>query len=342
MNNTMKKIISTISFLTLIVLVIATSCKKTETSSINNNTNNELTSNEQVIFNKLLSFNNKIKHGIRDAEPMTLDSAEWYLESYYNVADARTEDPYKNKRKDTTYYTLPLNAEGMVEFADMNSMYNEMLADLDSLEVLIADPSIFPVYGMLDLISSNSSSASFMLTTGFGSNFNGNYEPFNEDDDWHWGDMKGKCDGSYMWENDGGQELKRRLNNPYFQWAGPGSFINAITKNVYYYMYPDVNNENPEPNVDYMIYYEESTINKPLPCLENDEMTYYLNMAHDIIYTYVNQYLPNTNLHGQRPTGKAFIDFDIWTPSGTNNGTYWWEHQYFINYGTRINLQLPD
>jgi len=338
----MKKTFSIISIITVVFITLF-SCSKKQNDFVDKVKTNNLTEYETTILNKLTNFKHKLNSNLRDNDPMTLDSAEWYMESYYNVVEARTEDPYKNVRKDTTYYTLPLNSQGMVEFADMNSMYNQMLSDLDSLEYLIANPNIFPVYGMLDLLSSNGSSADFMLTTGFGSSYNGNYEPFDADDDWHWGNMQGRCDGTYLWVSDGGQELKRRLNNPYFQWAGPGSFIDPVSRNAYYYEYPDVNNENPESNVGYLIYYEESTINNPLPCLENDEMTFYLNKAHDIIYTFDNQNLPGTTtLYGKRPAGKAFMSFDIYTPDGTVNNNYYWEHEYFIKYGTRINLPLPD
>ena len=37
------------------------------------------------------------------------------------------------------------------------------------------------------------------------------------------------------------------------------------------------------------------------------------------------------------------MEFDIYTPSGTtSNSLYYWEHTYYIKYGIRINLPLPD
>ena len=211
-----------------------------------------------------------------------------------------------------------------------------MLSDLDSLEIVIADPNILAVFARLELLTTNASEAEFMLVTGFGNYYNSIYWPFFDDDDWYFGNMLGRCDGTYIYESDGGQELKTRLNNPYIQWVGPGSFVDPVQRHAFYYEYPDVNNENPEPNVDYMIYYEESP--NGLQCLENEELTFYLNMAHNIFYTYDTQFLPNTTLHGKRPFGKAFMNMTICTPSGDD----WWEHKYYMFYGTRINLPLPD
>jgi len=275
---------------------------------------------------------------------MTLDSAEWYMETNFNVDEARTEEPYRITRKDSTYYVLPLNKNGLVEFNDMYNMYNQMLSDLDSLEIVIADPDVLPIFGSLELLTSNANEAEFMLVTGFGSYFNGNYAPFYDDDDWKWGNMLGHCDGTNQWESDGGQELKVRLNNPFFAWAGPGSFIDDEEKIPHYYDYPDIYNEHPQPDsVDYFIFYQEGL--GFFPCLENEELDFYLDKAHDIIYTYEDNFLPGSStLKGQRPAGKAFKNFNIWTPDGTlPNDDHWWEHVYFIHYGTRVNLpQQPN
>ena len=144
--------------------------------------------------------------------------------------------------------------------------------------------------------------------------------------------MQGKCDGTYQWVSDAGLKLRSKLNNPLIQWALPGAWINTEQRQAFYDEYPDVNNENPESNVDYMIYYEEAS---SLQCLEYDELNFYLSKAHEIFYTYDNQCLPNTNLFGKRPPGKHFIDMDIWARDSTG---VWYEHRYYMNYGVRVNI----
>jgi len=223
----------------------------------------------------------------------------------------------------------------------MNTMYNQMLSDLDSLEIIIADPDVIPVFAILDILTSNAEEAELRLVIGFGYYSSGNYAPFYDDDDWKFGNMRGHCDGTNFGDSDGGQELKVRLNNPYFTWGDPGSFINPEEKIVNYYEYPDIYNEHPQPDsVDYFIFYQVTSGFSP--CLENEELDFYLNKASDIIYTYEYNYLPGSDtLYGQRPPGKTYEWFSIWTPDTTFTNSHSWAHRYYIHYGTRINIPLP-
>ncbi len=89
-----------------------------------------------------------------------------------------------------------------------------------------------------------------------------------------------------------------------------------------------------------MIFYEVTSAGSPI--LEDNELTFYLNRMHEIIYTYSNEYLPNTTLIGQRPTGLAFEDISVYTPTGVATGGTFYEHRFTINYATRVNIPLPD
>ena len=329
--------------ITLLVITIVNACKKDSESmqtNPNNNTEQQYTDYEWEVYYKLQSFKQKQNSNMRGNDPMTLDSAEWYMETTFNVEEARTEEPYKITRRDSTYYTLMLNSAGMVEFSDMNNMYNNMLSDLDSIEYVIANPDILPIFATLDLLTNDGYEAEFMLILRFGEYYSGNYLPFLDIDDWKFGNMQGYCEITGG-DSDGGQELKARLNHPLFQYGDPGSYIDPVQRSAFYYEYPDVNDENPDDNVNHMIFYEVRSIDEP--CLEDDELTFYLDMAHDIFYTFDNQNLPNTTtLFGKRPIGKVYVDMTIWTPNGTlANGNNWWEHRYYINYATRINIPLP-
>ena len=337
----------------LIILVVAIlaiglfyACKK-NTDHLQTTTSNEkqYSAYELDVIHKLKTFRNTLKNGIFTGKPKSLDSAKWYIETYFNVVKARTEEPYKLLRKDTTYYTLPINKTGLIEYSSMNAMYDKMVSDLDSLEIVIADPNIIPIFARLIFLSSNSSNAQYMMILGGGSYYSGNYAPFYEDDDWKFGNMQGHCDGSNATQSDAGQELKYRLNHPLFDYS-PGSFVDPQTyPEITFSGYPDVNNLNPDPNCHYMLFYEERTVAQGPPCLENEELTFYLNRAHEIFYTFQNQLLPNTtteqSLYGKRPVGKYFVEMTLWTPSGTaQNGKLFWEHRYTPTYAFRVNL--PD
>lgn len=92
-----------------------------------------------------------------------------------------------------------------------------------------------------------------------------------------------------------------------------------------------------------MVYYEETVLND-LPCIEYDELTFYLYRLHEMIYTYTDENLPNTTtLYGMRPPGKSFVtgSLDLSTFTGQNpppDNKYWWEHRVWLWYGTRVNI----
>jgi len=93
-----------------------------------------------------------------------------------------------------------------------------------------------------------------------------------------------------------------------------------------------------------MIYYEV-TDNDNWPCIEYDELSFYLSRLHEIIYTYIDDNIPNTTtLYGKRPLGKSYVPgfTTIYTPNGQNGADYWWEHRFWMRYATRVNIPLPD
>ena len=338
----MKKIIY-VTLLATIAISVFYACKK-DSGQVPENKSNvpQYTEYEWQVYYKLQDLKQKLNSGERGLDPISLSEAEWYMETNFNVEEARTEEPFKLIYKDSTYYALSLDGLGMVEYSSINVMYNEILSDVDSIEYVISNPEAIPVFAGLKLLSSNNNEAAFMLTIGIGTYYSGNYAPFYSVDDWYFGNNLGRTDGYELYYSDAGKQLTNRLNNPFFQWIS-GSFLGTpIPKYVLYGDYPDIEGLNPETNVGYLIYYEESTA-FPSPVLENEELTFYLNNLHNIIYTYDNQVVPHTTGLGQRPYGYAFRDVTVWTPTGTLvGGGYFYEHRYTAYYAIRVNIPIPD
>ncbi len=339
----MKKILIVILLAGLIATIFYSCKKNADPMQNDNNTEKQYTDYEWQVYYRLQDVKLKLNSGERGLDPISLTEAEWYMETNFNVEEARTEEPYKLIYKDSTYYTLTLNGSGMVEYYDINVMYNAILGDVDSIEYVISNPNAIPVFASLKLLSSNNSEAEFLLTLGIGTYFSGNYAPFYSIDDWYFGNNLGRTDGYELYHSDAGQQLTDRLNNPFFQYFTPGSFLEpAEERYVLYGVYPDIDLLNPEENVSSLIYYEESS-EFPSPVLENEELTFYLNNLHNIIYTYNDQLVPHTTGYGQRPPGYAFRDISVWTPTGQlSGGGYFYEHRYTIYYAIRANIPLPD
>ena len=347
----MKKTLITIIFIGMAVTLFYACKKNTDTIQSDSNSEIQYTDFEWKIYYKLEAYKQKKNSNLKASNPISLDSAEWYLDTQFNVEEARTEYPYKLEGLDSTYFTLDLDGFGMVNITAMNTMYNSMLNFLNNI---IANSENIPIFGHLELLNSNSNEAEFIFKLGLGSYFYGNYAPFLYD--WKFGNMLGRCDGTHQWESDAGQELKNRLNNPGFAHFTIGSFIGSGEERIVAYfnsdgtpnpnLYLDTNNEHPQPNlVNHFYFYEENDSPTYEPCIEVEELDFYLDKAHKIIYTSDNELLPGSDIHyGLRPDGLTYEWFDISTPNGFNtySNKYYWTHKYYIHYRQRVNIPLPN
>jgi hypothetical protein len=160
------------------------------------------------------------------------------------------------------------------------------------------------------------STAHLSVSNGLGVGLFHTYEPFEEDDDWIWGELQGKCDGSEVGVSDGGNELARRLNNPQPQpyRIGYTSIETSYADGNEYWDYDEGKGR---------LFWADVLYNH---CLSSDELTYHLWESDDIIYTYQGQ-------GGERPSGKDFISLEIEDEIIPGGGLTTRFHYYKIKYG---------
>ncbi len=296
------------------------SCKK-DVGISNEEQNGQYTPESMALWSKLNNFNQKIKTGLKTEEFISPDSAMWYLEALFNVqqaTDTTFDDVVTYKRN----YTLNVNTNGTVNMSDIVAVYNQLVADLQTeLQSIDADYKFLII---ADLQESTMKSGDFEmeLTAGLGINPLIFYEPITTDDNWFYGNMLGRCDGSYFGQSDAGQELKRRFNNPNMAYPPHNAWINPYTSAVLSHeQYPS------------RIFYESSP---SIPCVEYDQLTNLLIHGHYIIHNDTNAINP-----GEKPDGLYFRLLDLWTNnSNPPDGIYW--HKYQIMYGTPIYIPPID
>jgi hypothetical protein len=293
---------------------------------------------ELALHQKLVNFKRILNSEFKSTEVYELDTAVWYMGTMFNVEKAYTTEPFRRVRRDTVSYQLDLNNDGLVTADNMNNLYNHMIDDLESFDDEIDDPDVLPVYGNLRVIQTTEDYAVLRMTYGWGTYYVYPYDPFYSDDNWRFGNMIGRCDGTGQWESDGGQELELRLNDPYFEYPTPGSFIYPIYRDIHPLTYPDLYNEHPQPDsVDYLIYYQITS--GFLGCLEQEELEFYLTKMHQIIYTFDDTFLPNNNsLKGKRPRGKFFQSIDYWTPVESSGSNTIYIHYPTATFSDRVDI----
>lgn len=308
----MRNLFFLIAFVGLAVVVFD-SCRKDKVQSLMNEEQEiSYTAEELSVWRNLTTFNQKIKSGVRDEEFISPDSAMWYLEALYNVQETSNK-PFAELVTFERSYSLALNENGTLNMSEVVSVYNQMLADLNiEFEQIDADYK-YSVIGNLEELPSRDSDFTMSFVAAIGV-FNPLffYDEITTSDNWRSGNMKGKCTNT-QWDSDAGIQLKSRFNNP--------SIAHDTTSVWTIVDYIIVDNDD-FPN---RIVNEYSTGGEP--CIEYDELQYYLSQGHYILHNTLNN-----SPTGSRPDGYVYRFMRLWTNDDYPNDNKYW-HKYGIFYG---------
>ena len=311
----MKKLLFLLVFMGLAVAVFY-SCKKDGLNNQQPNSKKTYTAEEMQIWRNLTNFNQKVKTGVRDEEFISPDSAMWYLEALYNATQT-TDTTFNDLFTFERTYSLAVNENGTVNMSDVVLVYNQMLSDLNSEFSQLTEDYKFSVVGDLEQQPTrDGSTITLGFTGGIGINPLALYDPITTDDNWRYGNMKGKCVNS-QWDSDAGIQLKVRFNNPAMSVDTTGTWLQ-------YYVPIVDHNEFPGK-----IFYEVANSD---PCIEYNELQSYLSNGHYIIH--------NTSTDvpvGKRPQGYVYRFMDLWTNSDNPSDNKYW-HKYQIFYGQPSNI----
>ncbi|MEJ2595919.1 MAG: hypothetical protein P8100_12535 [bacterium] len=284
------------------------------------------------------AMDNRLKSG----GSISLDSAIWNMEAglNYDYADPDSASAFFITRASS--YILDVDAGQYASLLDVATVYDQMEDTLlIQFQQLVNTVKIIVMCDVA-LDSTDAGYAYLTLTNGFGLDLASQYEPFDEDDDWIWGDIfeifgyppPGKCDSTEYGVSDGSNELSKRLNNPYLQTGEQYFFTDIETFEVNFYN---------------CVYYEPPQLPRVFSvyqngdfCMDNDTLTFYLEAADWIIYDYND---PSNDIggifladgEGARPFGKDFISIQIEDEFSLNDITYF--HNYLISYG--LKNQVP-
>ncbi len=301
-----------------LAVAVLYSCRKDGLNGLASTVQTGSQSNNADLWNRINKFRVDLRSGERDLDPISPDSALWYLEAMYNVEQS-VDTSYNFLDLDTTYYTLVPDGDGMVDMQQVSDVYDSMVADLNaSLQSKSTDYAYLILGDLSENNLSRDGNFNMQLISGLGIDPLDCYDPFYDIDDWYYGNMLGREDGAYKWESDAGQELQKRFNNPKnCMFQGGGYWVSVVEKNVDSLMYP---------NRKFQL-----QLNAPGEPIINDTlMRYYLAKGHsDIIYSYEAD-------SGQRPPGLDFKMCNVWT-NNANTPTYFYYHSYTLYYGIQIS-----
>ena len=273
---------------TAVVFIFLVGCKKGQ-ETLNNDTLNDT----QFLLSRIEAFQllrDAVNSGIKTSGTMTVEEMRENLDLVSNFEHSEHMFHFENTVLDTLYVSMPaINANGFVNEADVVATYNAFEIALGKCLANVDDnmnvPSYFSVV-MPESGSKDDSEIKFIFDRGIPTQdslvvYHG---PFTEEDNWIWGDGRGKCNGG-CFGSDAAQQLSLK-----FRFEGTHSNPRAkyILSNVEHVVYISHSNnyaadyyvyfEDPNPQTcsNYWIFaYEAYAGDDRKPCIGYDEMNCY-------------------------------------------------------------------
>jgi len=245
----------------------------------------EITAFDIKVGNAINSFIDKVAYqkenpGFKSLETISTDSALWYLESTFNYCYGFPNEFYKSFAIDTLSFSLLLSGSE-VNMTDLTDKFNEMIQEISTTYHAVAyDEKGLSLLNLAEAtIENNLLHFTVQVVTGEKGEvppspvLDG---PFEDGDEWWYGEDEGKCEGPVI-ESDAAQQLMLAMNATLPDPEGNFYVINPveITKKG---GYPDLRRPGDiEDNLyDYYLFFGSEEIGEVELCLNRNAMnTYY-------------------------------------------------------------------
>ena len=292
--------------LLIVVMVIAATaatlfvgCKKEKDEAVTNVDRSEA----QAVLDRIEAFQtlrDAVNSGAKAEGSMTVEEMRQALDLVSNYEHSEHMTYCENTVLETLHVARPtVDGEGCVSNADVVATYNAFETALEKCMLGVNDgmnvPSYFSIV-MPNGEAKDGSDINVVFSRGVPANdslvaYPG---PFGEDDDWYWGENRGKCYDDCCYGVDAADQLSLVFkfdNTP----PVPGSIL--VLANVEYveYISHDVDytlgnpfvlfvDPNPQSCSDYWIFaYEVYNGSNGVPCIDHDEMNCYVGNINRLI-----------------------------------------------------------
>jgi len=286
--------------ITSVVLFNACSKQENDLQSIEPGNEQQLSPRDLNINKIIKAFRTEVDYirehpAYKSGESYDADSAIWLLEATINYSHTFPNDYYGQLITDTLYLTLSTNDAGKVDMNELAQKYNEMKAAISQVYHSKAIDDKGLVLVNLEDISFKSDEVIIEMMAVTGERTNeppggfGISGPFEEGDDWWYGEDKGHCPPHTL-ESDAADQLWTAMNNTI---PDPGnnyyfSNLTTVTKTGGDPALRRPTDPNPPDNdFDYYLYNASDaygTITDDVLCLGYEEMNYYYSYLYYLIY----------------------------------------------------------
>lgn len=296
------------SMIGLGLIMLMSNCAKEATET--KKAEKPLSQNDLKIGNTIKSFKSKVAYyeqhpDLKSSETIAADSALWLLESTINYSHAFPNEFYNDFAIDSLSITVTRNADGSVDLNELTQKYNVMKQTVaDSYHSTdFSDKGL----AVVDLTTTSVTETQLTLNVQTITGQRGIEPPepvvggpFQEGDDWWYGEMAGKC-SPHTYDSDAAKQLMIVMNGNIPTPTGNFFFITPIT----------INKKGGDPKLrrsndpvldnvyDYYLYSTSDLygpINDAVLCLNRNEMNTYYGDLEFLLFTKI----PNEDLPGYR------------------------------------------
>jgi hypothetical protein len=311
------------------LIFVFNSCDKNNSEISSNTQNFEMSENGQLVYNKLVAFKKELNNTQKSSTTLSIDSAQWYIEAYYNVTQGYPDSLFGYFRMDTAYYSLAVGENELVNISDIATIIGNMSDHLNTILSQNSGSTHMVVGDVVINPANRSTETQLIVYTGIGIGNGPMYTPF-VNEWWYWGYTLCRCDPvnpppppPY---HDAGDELELRFNSPNPWYVPAPACVNGKIKIIAVNQHSYITGEdNP------LIYgaFVPGIYNPP--CLDSGLLNTLLSNGAILIYN-------NAANGGVLPSNGIFTSVDITTHyksfnEGQVNGFFYY-HGYDLVYST--------
>ncbi|MCF8405522.1 MAG: hypothetical protein K9H58_16370 [Bacteroidales bacterium] len=268
-------------------------------------------------FKKKIGYIRENPH-YKSGETMTVEEAKYYLDAAFNLTYSFPMESFEDFNTQTFTVTLP-KTDDQVSLEDVSAAYYDLKAQ--TLVIYNAtEGEVKELYvSHMQILNNTSAEVVFETSATIGSRgielpppIPTEWGPFEEGDDWMYGEKLGDCYGNWEDDYDAATEICSATNTyryKYIQDEGPGwvafytepSAIGIATvfdDEVQADLLANPNDDETDNYEDYYLLYQVTDPTNNLDvhtCIEWEEMNYYYHGTHKVIYQIIQE---NYNVYG--------------------------------------------
>lgn len=296
------------------------------------------------VGNNINSFINNVAYqkanpGFKSLETISADSALWYLESTFNYCYGFPNEFYKSFTIDTLSFNLLLSGS-KVNMTDLTDKFNEMIQEISTTyhAVAYAEKGLSLVNLQEASVSEGLLQFAVQVVTGEKGEIPPSPVldgPFEDGDDWWYGEMAGRCD-EFLLDSDAAQQLKSAMNATLPDPEGNFYVINPV----------NISRKGGEPNVrketdpnppdnsyDYYLFYANEEIGDVNLCMNRNIMNTYYSFLRQLLLNKI----PNEEFRQLNYSLINVINIQGTYKNIVPNSIREYYHQGLFNYGIKIH-----